>query len=154
MPQDLLANLSSLYYSQLSKTLQNPTGFQVATGSTQVSDQQTINAIADGIPPKNLNHSFSGNPINSYSGNYGNILNELKRPSYVSNALGTQNQSSWDNYKKTNAASIDFDNYLKSMQLLMQKWGVATEIPSGIVRAGVTALAQEQTSAVAVAENL
>ncbi len=77
MAQNLLANLAGLYYQQLAKQLNNPNGFQVATGSTQVMDQPTLNSVADSIPLQSLNNSFSGNPVNTFKGNYGNVLNGL-----------------------------------------------------------------------------
>ena len=154
MAQNLLANLAGLYYQQLANQLNNPNGFQVATGSTQVMDQPTLNSVADSIPLQSLNNSFSGNPVNTYKGNYGNVLNGLVSPSYVSNALGTAYASSWQQYQSQNSASLDFsspDKLLASQQALMRKWGVMDQIPSGTVEAGVTALTQEIDNPVSVA---
>lgn len=154
MAQNLLANLAGLYYQQLAKQLNNPNGFQVATGSTQVMDQPTLNSVADSIPLQSLNNSFSGNPVNTFKGNYGNVLNGLVSPSYVSNALGTAYASSWQQYQSQNSASLDFsspDKLLSSQQALMRKWGVIDQIPSGTVEAGVTALTQEIDNPVSVA---
>jgi len=157
MSKNLLANLTSIYYENLNNALDNPTGFQMVTGSTQVSDQTTVNVVADGIPLVSLNNSFSGNPINTYSSNYGNIINELVAPSYVSNALGTQYADAWYSYQKTNSSQLDFTSTAKllaSKKVLMQKWGVEDDIPDGTVQAGITALTQEVDNAVAVAVDL
>jgi len=157
MSQDLLANLSGLYYQQLSSKLNNPVGFQVATGSVAVQDQLTFDNIAGAIPIESLNNSFSGNPVNSFDGNYGNIINGLVTPSYVANALGTQYDQSWESYKAANVNSIVFSPisaYVDSLQGLMRKWGATNGVPTGVVQSGCTALQQESDSSVAVAVNL
>jgi hypothetical protein len=152
-----MSNLVGLYYQALSNQLKNPIGFQMATGSLQLSDQTTVDQVADAIPPTSLDGSFSGNPVNAYSANYGNIINGLQVPDIVSNALGTQYASSWLAYQKANASALDFSTptkYLESQQALMTKWGVEDSVSSGIVTKGQTALTQEADNPVTIAVNL
>ncbi len=154
MSQNLMSNLSGLYYQNLYNKLNKPTGFQMATGSVQVTDQPTVDQVADAIPLVSLDNSFSGNPVNAYHSNYGNIINSLVPPSYVANALGTQYASSWAGYQADNADELDFstpEKLLASQQALMNKWGVVDQVPTGTVQKGQTALTQEIDNPVSVA---
>lgn len=157
MSQNLMSNLASQYCANLSAKLNNPDGFQVATGSVVVGDQPTLDSVADAIPPTSLNNAFSGNPVNAYSANYGNIINGLVAPDLVSNALGTAYAQSWLTYQQANASALDFTTQatlLASQQALMAKWGVVDGVPSGVVQNGQTALTQEVDNPVTVAVNL
>ncbi|MBB3104368.1 hypothetical protein [Azomonas macrocytogenes] len=134
MTQNFLANLTSLlYYRQRSNQLRNPDDFQVATGSTQVQNQTTINLITASVPIFNGNSSFNGNPVNIFQSNYANIINGLVTPSYVSNALGTQYASSWQSYQASNgnACELDFstsEKLLALQQTPMRKWRVVNAL--------------------------
>ena len=144
--KELTKNLTSQYYYALWQKLGKPDGFMLATGSVVVEDQPTLDQIADAIPPLSLNNSFSGNPINTFSGNYRGIVPALNPPAAVATALGTQYNSSWLTFLKKNAAKVTFsppDEYVTSLQGLMRQWGVEDAIPQDVVDRGVTALVQD-----------
>lgn len=157
MADDYSTNLQALYYQNLSAKLGNPTGFQIATGSMQITDQTTLNQVADSVPPLDLDASFTGNPLNSYSGNYGNIINGLMQPDKLGTALGSAYLNSWLDFQKANATKLDFTSQatlLQSQRVLMAQWGVMAAIPTGIVQNGQSALQQIQDNPVNVATTL
>lgn len=80
--QQAMQTLNAQWYNAITSGLNlNPSTFQLMQGNTVVGTlSETLWSIFDAVPPASVNNYFNPSQFNSFSANYGAIINNLNQP--------------------------------------------------------------------------
>jgi len=126
--QQAMETLNAQWYNALTSALNlNPSTFQLVQGNSVVGSlSETLWSIFDSVPPQSVNNLYNPSQFNSFSANYGSIINNLNQPG------SNQFQNDMGDYYPVWSAYLATQNTLPTggLMQLFQTWS-QLHMPAG-----------------------